>query len=196
MFFEARERFAQQRPNEYVRGLLSQYGNHGKPVQLPKAPSHTDALQAAQFRQRELEQLKYATERAKALEAQLRQSRKDARILAQYAQQFLGKSANDRRRDRPPDGHTRSAPVLHTASRPTDADNAHGPQEINSDPIVMKGDEPATVSRSGRRASVDCGRTQKGRTVLRRKCATRERACSRRRRARTRGSSRSYWTGR
>ena len=154
MFFEARERFAQQRPNEYVRGLLSQYGNRGKPFQLPKAPSHTDALQAAQFRQRELEQLKYATERAKALEAQLRQSRKDARVLAQYAQQFLGKSANDRRRDGPPDGHTRSAPVLHTASRPADADNAHGPQEINSDPIVVKGDEPATVGRSGRRASV------------------------------------------
>lgn len=155
MFFEARERFAQQRPNEYVRGLLSQYGNRGKPVQLPRAPSHTDARHAVQFRQRELEQLKYTTERAKALEAQLRQSRKDARVLAQYAQQFLGKSANDRRRrDGPPDGHTRSAPVLHTASRPADADNAHGPQEINSDPIVVKGDERATVSRSGRRASV------------------------------------------
>ena len=61
MFFEARERFAQKRPNEYVRGLLSQYGNHGKPIQLNR-PTHVDHQQALAFRQRELEEMRLAKE--------------------------------------------------------------------------------------------------------------------------------------
>jgi hypothetical protein len=48
MFFEARDRFAQQRPNEYVRGLLSQYGNRGKPMQLNR-PTHADHQRAMEF---------------------------------------------------------------------------------------------------------------------------------------------------
>lgn len=153
MFFEARERFAQKRPNEYVRGLLSQYGNHGKPIQL-KRPTHVDHQQALAFRQRELEEMRLAKERAKYLEAQLSRSRTDARILAQYARQFLVQPPNDHRRDGPPNGHAGSTPVLHTASRPTDADNAARAQEINSSPIVEVDDGRGVVSSSGPGAPV------------------------------------------
>lgn len=153
MFFEARERFAQNRPNEYVRGLLSQYGNRGKPIQLNR-PTHMDHQQALAFRQRELEEMRLAKERAKYLEAQLTQSRRDARILAQYARQFLAQPPNDHRRDGPPDGHTRSTPVLHTASRPTDADDATRTQEINSSPIVEVDDGRGVASSSGPGAPV------------------------------------------
>ena len=132
MFFDARRRFEQQRPNEYVRGLLAQYGNHGKPMQLNK-PTYFQALEAANFRQRELEEMRLVKQRAQALEAQLQQSRKDARILAQFARQFLGQSPNDHGRGRQPhNGHTRGTPALLPKSNPTDADDARGAQEINS----------------------------------------------------------------
>ena len=74
MFFDARERFNQKRPNEYVRGLLAQYGDRGKPMQFTRT-SRFDAQDAAAFRQRELEEMRYAKERAESLEAQLAQSR-------------------------------------------------------------------------------------------------------------------------
>jgi len=148
MFFEARDRFAQKRPNEYVRGLLSQYGNRGKPMQLNR-PSQVDHQQALAFRQRELEEMRYARQRAEALEAQLKVARKDARVLAKFAKQFLAQPPNDRRRDGPPDGHTGGAPVLHTARRPTHADDAARTQEINSSPIVEIDDGRGAVDRSG-----------------------------------------------
>jgi len=130
MFFDARRRFEQKRPNEYVRGLLAQYGNHGKPMQLNK-PTYFQAQEAANFRLRELEEMRLVKQRAQALEAQLQQSRRDASILAQFARQFLGQSPNDHGRGHQPhNGHTRGTPALLPKSNPTDADDARGAQEI------------------------------------------------------------------
>ena len=156
MFFDARSRFDQKRPNEYVRGLLSQYGDRGKPIQLNR-PSHFNAHEAAAFRQRELEEMAYAKQRAVALEAQLRQSRSDGRILAHYAQQFLGQSRGDARGGgggrKPDDGHINGAPVLLPEGHPTDAHDARRAQEINSSPIAEDA-RGAGADRSGRGTGV------------------------------------------
>jgi hypothetical protein len=155
MFFDARDRFEQKRPNEYVRGLLSQYGDHGKPMQLNR-PSHSDARQAKAFRQRELEEMRYAKQRTEELEAQLAQSRNDSLILARFAKQFLAKPTNARGRghDRElNDGHTGGAPVLLPKNHPPDADDALGTQEINSSPIP-EDDGAGVAGRSGRGAPV------------------------------------------
>ena len=155
MFFDARSRFDQKRPNEYVRGLLAQYGDRGKPMQLNRT-SHFNALDAAAFRQRELEEMTYAKQRAETLEAQLGQSRKDAWILAQYAQQFLGQSRDarggggDHERH---NGHTNGDPVLLPKGRPSDAHDARGAQEINSGPLTDDA-RRAGADRSGRGTGV------------------------------------------
>lgn len=156
MFFDARSRFDQKRPNEYVRGLLAQYGDRGKPVQL-KRPSHFDAQEAAAFRQRELEEMKYAKRRAEALEKQLLQSRKDARILAHYAQQFLGQSRGDARGGgggrELDNGHINGAPVLLPKGDSSDAHDARRAQEINSGPTTSDA-RGAGADRSGRGTGV------------------------------------------
>lgn len=156
MFFDARSRFDQKRPNEYVRGLLSQYGDRGKPMQLNRS-SHFNAQEAAAFRQRELEEMAYAKQRAVALEAQLRQSRSDGRILAHYAQQFLGQSRGDARGSggghELDDDHINGAPVLLPKGHPPDAHDARRAQEINSSPIA-EDDRGAGVGRSGRGTGV------------------------------------------
>ena len=152
MFFDARERFNQKRPHEYVRGLLAQYGNRGKPMQLTRT-SRFNAREAAAFRQRELEQMRLANERAKYLEQQLSQSRNDARILAEYARQFLGQSQSDARGGgggrQLDNNHIGGAPVLLPKGSPSDAHNALRTQEINSGPIPASDDRRARAARSG-----------------------------------------------
>ena len=62
-------------------------------------PSHADHQRAMEFRQRDLEEMRYygirevhkqlEAARREALEAQLKVARKDARVLAKFAKQFL-----------------------------------------------------------------------------------------------------------
>lgn len=76
MFFDAQKRLGTKDFN-YERSIALQYGNNGKPIQIPKVPKASEIEAAMKFRQKE--RLEY-----EQMKARLAEVEDQAYILAKH----------------------------------------------------------------------------------------------------------------